>query len=63
MNDHVSPAVAGRPADSRTFCGYCHKQIRMQRNGAWYHVRNASTSCYFGTGSDKRAFPGGRRAS
>ena len=42
-----------------TFCGYCRKRIYLARNGEWYHYRNSTTSCSFGTGSDKRACPGG----
>jgi len=41
-----------------TYCAYCRKRIRRQRNGAWYHDRNSSTACYFGSGSDRRATPG-----
>jgi hypothetical protein len=49
-------------AHTKARCGYCYKLIMLMRNGEWYHVRNASTSCYFGTGSSKRAFPAGEWA-
>lgn len=40
-----------------TICGYCRKRVYRQLNGAWYHRRNGSASCYPGQGSDKRAIP------
>lgn len=41
----------------RVICAICRRTLHMQRNGAWYHDHNASESCYFGTGSSKRANP------
>ena len=38
-------------------CCYCRKRIFKARNGEWYHERTASTACWFGTGSRKRATP------
>lgn len=39
-------------------CIYCRRLIWRQRNqGAWYHRRTASASCYPGSGSWKRATP------
>ena len=40
-----------------TICCYCRKRICRQKNGEWYHERNASTSCRPGEGSDRRATP------
>jgi hypothetical protein len=44
-------------------CAYCYKPIHKQRNGEWYHDRNASTSCSPGSGSDRRALPAAPKAS
>lgn len=40
-----------------TICCYCRKRIYRVKNGEWYHVRNSSTSCRPGEGSDRRATP------
>lgn len=38
-------------------CAECGKPVHRQRDDAWYHNRNASTSCYPGTGNPKQATP------
>ena len=51
-------ATTSQPGTKRiTVCGYCRKLVYRERNGAWYHKRNCSTSCRPGEGSDRRAFP------
>lgn len=45
------------PSRRITICQICRKRVRKQRNGAWYHDRNSSESCYFGSGSSQRAVP------
>lgn len=44
-------------AERVVICANCRKRLHRQRNGAWYHNRNASVSCYPGGGSEKRAEP------
>jgi hypothetical protein len=38
---------------SKTQCCYCRREIQLMRNGAWYHKRNASVSCWPGQTSSK----------
>ena len=58
MSDH---AECRKPAV--TICMICRKRVHQQRNGAWYHDRNGSVSCYPGSGSEKRATPIARSAT
>jgi hypothetical protein len=38
-------------------CQLCRKRVHKQRDGSWYHDRNASWFCHPGDGTGRKAIP------